>query len=88
MTTKDLFDFVIDELNSRNLKDKSRRLNALKQIKDFVKERYNDDVSCFRQNKNDFKDEYEKYKGKSLSGAESSAINELYNQFMLHDNEK
>lgn len=87
MTTKDLFKFVNDEYESRNLKS-NVRFNALEKVKDFVKKRYNDDVSCFRQNKNDFKDEYEKYKGKLLNGAESSAINELYNQFMLHDNEK
>lgn len=80
MTTEQLFKNVIAELNSRHLKS-NVRFNALGRIKEFVRKKYDYEISCFQQDKQSFKQEYKDYKDSELSGAESSAINELYNQF-------
>lgn len=86
MKTEELFNFVTEELNSRDLKCNAR-FNALEHVREFVRKRYNNDMSCFQQDKKCFKQEYEKYKNSAINGAESSAINEIYNQYMFHVND-
>lgn len=79
MTIEQLKTKVEEELNSRNLKCKAR-FSALDKVIPFIKDQYGSDTTSLPASKDDLKDAYKKYKGKELSGAESSAINELYNQ--------
>lgn len=73
---------VIAEYDSRNLKS-NVRYSALEKIDAFLRKQYfskNDDVKSLPADKNDVKDEYRKYKGAEPNSAESSVINEIYNQ--------
>ncbi len=79
MTIEQLKTFVEEELNSRNLKSKVR-FSALNKVVPFIKKQYGVDASSLPASKDELKDAYEKYKEKILNSAESSVINELYNQ--------
>lgn len=79
MTIEQLKALVEEELNSRNLKSRVR-FSALNKVIPFIKSQYGVDTSSLPASKDELKDAYEKYKGKFLNGAESSVINELYNQ--------
>ena len=79
MTIEQLKALVEEELNSRNLKSRVR-FSALNKVIPFIKNQYGVDTSSLPASKDELKDAYEKYKGKILNGAESSIINELYNQ--------
>ena len=73
---------VIAEYDSRNLKS-DVRYSTLKKIDTFLKEQYfsmSEDVKSLPADKNDVKDAYRKYKGAEPNSAESSVINEIYNQ--------
>lgn len=75
-----LKELVVKEYDNRHLKS-DVRYKALDKIIDFLKKNYGSSTNCFSIEKQKLKHEYERYKGKDLSGAESSAFNELYNQF-------
>ena len=79
-TLQTLQNNVKEEYDSRNLKCNAR-YNALDKIIDFIKTKYKGDSSILQCPKKEFKSLYESYKGKELNSAESSAINELYNQY-------
>ena len=79
MAIEQLKALVEEELNSRNLKSRVR-FSALNKVIPFIKNQYGVDASSPPASKDELKDAYEKYKGKILNGAESSVINELYNQ--------
>ena len=79
-TLQTLQNNVKEEYDSRNLKSNAR-YNALDKIIDFIKTKYKGDSSILQCPKKEFKSLYESYKGKELNSAESSAINELYNQY-------
>ncbi len=79
MTIEQLKALVEEELNSRNLKSRVR-FSALNKVTPFIKKQYGVDASSLPASKDELKDAYEKYKGKILNSAESSVINELYNQ--------
>lgn len=73
---------VVDELNSRNLADPSIRMNALNKICLYLAqtEYIKNGLIDFPEDKNELKKVYQNIKGKVLNGAESSVINEMYNQ--------
>lgn len=79
MTIEQLKTLVEEELNSRNLKSEVR-FSALNKVVPFIKKQYGVDASSLPASKDELKGAYEKYKGKILNSAESSVINELYNQ--------
>ena len=77
---------VSDELSSRNLKNPKIRGNALIKVCDFIKKQSNKYIMTngdliFPSDKDILKKEYERYKGYNLNSAESSIINEIYNQY-------
>ena len=73
---------VVDELNSRNLADPSIRMNALNKICLYLAqtEYIKNGLIDFPEDMNELKKVYQNIKGKVLNGAESSVINEMYNQ--------
>lgn len=82
MNWEELKKRVIAEYDSRNLKS-DVRYSTLKKIDTFLKEQYfsmSEDVKSLPADKNDVKDAYRKYKGAEPNSAESSVINEIYNQ--------
>ena len=79
MTIEQLKTLVIEELDSREL-ESIARYSALDKVIPFIKKQYGVDASSLPASKDELKDAYEKYKGKILNSAESSVINELYNQ--------
>lgn len=79
-TLQTLQNKVKEEYDSRNLKS-DVRYKALDKIIDFIKAKHQGDSSILQCPKKEFKSLYESYKGKKLNSAESSAINELYNQY-------
>lgn len=79
MTIEQLKTKVEKELNSRELNSKVR-FYALDKVIPFIKDQYGFDAASLPTSKENLKGSYKIYKGKDLSGAESSAINELYNQ--------
>ena len=79
MTIERLKALVIEELDSRELKSKAR-YSALDKIVPFIKKQYDVDVASLPASKEELKAAYEKDKGSAINGAESSVINELYNQ--------
>ena len=79
MTIEQLKTLVIEELDSRNLKSRVR-YSALDKIIPFIKRLYGVEVISLPKSKEELKVAYEKDKGSAISGAESSVINELYNQ--------
>ena len=79
MTIERLKALVIEELDSRELKSRAR-YSALDKIVPFIKKQYGVDVASLPASKEELKATYEKDKGSAINGAESSVINELYNQ--------
>ena len=79
MTIEQLKTKVEEELNSRELKSKAR-FYALDKVIPFIKDQYGFDAASLPTSKEDMKGAYKIYKGKDLNSAESSVINELYNQ--------
>lgn len=91
MTLNELKLSVIRELKNRNLKNPQIRKNALEKVCKYISEYeqiylHNQNV-ILPKDKNEFKNEYERYKneherykGIKINGAESSIINEIYNQ--------
>lgn len=79
MTIEQLKVLVEEELNSRELKT-GRRISSLNKVIPFIKKQYGVDVSSLPTSKVELKAAYEKYKGSEMNSAESSVINELYNQ--------
>ena len=82
MTVKEIRDQVSAVLDSRNLKQPSRRKNALKHVLSYIDNSnyisYGDII--LPQDKETFKQGYISHKVNNLNGAEKSAINEIYNQ--------
>ena len=80
MTLNELQQRLIDEYNSRPLKT-DRRYSALNKVMDFLKKEYKnikEDVSASLPNeKESLKAAYTEYRGKKISCAESSVINEF-----------
>lgn len=85
MTTTEIRNKVFAELDSRNWANPSIRKNALDHVLDFIKtSKYHKNGSVILpEDKRQFKQDYEVHKGKDLTGAESSVINEMYNQYGL-----
>ena len=85
MTTSEIRNKVFAELDSRPLAQPSRRKNALDHVLDYIKtSKYHNNGSVILPgDKREFKQDYEVHKGKNLTGAESSVINEMYNQYGL-----
>lgn len=85
MTTTEIRNKVFAELDSRNLANPSIRKNALDRVLDFIKtsKYHKNGAVTLPEDKRQFKQDYEVYKGKDLTGAESSVINEMYNQYGL-----
>ena len=83
MTLNELQQRMIAEYDKRNLKSKAR-YNALDKVMDFLKKEYKnvkEDVNASLPNeKESLKAAYTEYKGKKINCAESSVINEIYNQ--------
>ena len=85
MTLSQLTTAVQTEWNRRNLKSPQIRRNALKKIAEFIAvhapEYLVNGHVILPSDKNILKKNYERDKGTQLSGAESSSINEIYNQY-------
>ena len=84
MTLNQLKNAIISELSSRSLKDPQIRKNALekacKYITEYQQIYLHDQNVVLPKDKNEFKNEYERYKSTKMNGAENSIINEIYNQ--------
>ena len=80
MTLQELVSKVRQEYDSRNLKS-TVRYSALNNVANYIVRCHGGNLSVFNMDKKDFKDSYKKNKGRKINSAESSAINELYNQF-------
>lgn len=86
MKLSQLNEAVRKELGRRNLRNIKPRENALKKVCEFISAHASqyllDDGEIFLpSDKSRLKTDYELYKGKVLSGAESSIINEIYHQY-------
>lgn len=85
MILSQLITAVQTELNRRELKAPQIRGNALKKVAEFINVHASDySVNghiVLPSDKNILKKNYERYKGKQLNSAESSVINEIYNQY-------
>lgn len=85
MTLLQLKHAVKTELEGRPLTNPSIRLGALEHVVDFIEASGTAYLSGgnlrLPSDKNKLKSDYEHYKGKSITGAESSIINEIYNQY-------
>lgn len=75
---------IIEDLNTRNLKNPNIRINALNNLEGLLKSHFPDFIkdsqNKFKEvNKDEFKDKLGRYKenGK-LNSAESSIVNEIY----------
>ena len=73
MTIEQLKALVEEKLNSRNLKSRVR-FSALNKVIPFIKNQYGVDTSSLPASKDELK------AACAINGAESSVINELYNQ--------
>ena len=73
---------IIDDLNSRGLKDPSVRIRALERIEALMQEHYPqyiaDCVQLKQIGKTIFKKQLAEVKGRNLNSAESSVVNEIY----------
>ena len=74
---------IINDLNSRGLANPNIRINALERLEGIMKSHFKeilDDPSKLKKiDKNDLKERLSKFKSNgTLSGAESSVINEIY----------
>ena len=79
MTIEQLKALIVEELGSRELKSRAR-YSALDKIVLFIKKQYGVNATSLLASKEELKAAYEKDKGSAINGAESSVINELYNQ--------
>lgn len=82
MTLEEIAIKVRKELDRRNLKSNAR-YRALDKIVSYIRDFHNGSISVLQTPKSEFKHQYENYKigiGQAFSGAENSAINEIYNQ--------
>ncbi|MCX4334833.1 MAG: hypothetical protein OSJ55_08135 [Bacteroidales bacterium] len=75
---------IVAEYDSRNLKS-NVRYNAIDKIEDFIRQYYPQVIKDVKElehiDKKDLKMQYEqKWKRTRINGAESSVINEIYNQ--------
>ena len=84
MTLNQLKNAIISELSSRSLKEPQIRKNALEKVCKYITEYQqiylHDQNVVLPKDKNEFKNEYERYKSTKMNGAENSIINEIYNQ--------
>lgn len=83
MTIKEIRYQVLAVLDSRNLKQPSRRKNALEHVLSYIENSNwtsNGDI-ILPQDKETFKQRYMTHKGNNLNDAEKSIINEIYNQY-------
>ena len=81
MTTREMITLVDRFLDSRNLADPSIRKRAIRKVAAFIestKTYLDGNQLALPSDKNAFKAAYERYKGGDMSGAESSAINHMY----------
>ena len=86
MKLEELKKAVSDEFSSMNLKNPKIIWNYLIIFCDFLKKQINKYLMTnadliFPSDKDILKKEYERYKGYNLNSAESSIINEIYNQY-------
>lgn len=82
MTLSEIKQAVDRYLDSKNLKNPNIRKNALRKVLGFISIAYTHSAQVFLpSDKNELKDSYGKYKGYTLSGAESSVINHIYELF-------
>ena len=79
MTIEQLKALIVEELDSRELKSRAR-YSALDKVVPFIKKQYGVNTTSLPASKEEVKLAYEKDKGCEINGAESSVINELYNQ--------
>lgn len=83
MNWNELKQRIISEYDSRNLKSKVR-YDAIGKIENFIKQRHPQAMAEVTKltaiDKQHLKDQYTQQKGKNINGAESSVINEIYNQ--------
>ena len=81
MTWKELKKTIIAEYDSRNLKSRVR-YNAIERIEIFIEhaQAIKEVKKLMVVDKQCLKKQYVEQKGKSISGAESSVIDEIYNQ--------
>lgn len=82
MTLEEIAIKVRKELDRRNLKSNAR-YRALDKIVSYIRDFHNGSITVLQTPKSEFKHQYENYKiciGQAFSGAENSAINEIYNQ--------
>lgn len=83
MTWNELKKRIFAEYDSRKLKS-TARYNAIDKIENFIQQHYPQAIEEVKEimtiNKQQLKEQYTKQKGKNISGAESSAINEIYKQ--------
>lgn len=84
MTLNQLKNAIISELSSRSLKDPQIRKNALEKVCKYItvyQQIYLPDQNVILpKDKNEFKNEYVRYKNTKINGAGNSIINEIYNQ--------
>lgn len=85
MTIIEIRNKVVAELKLRNLQQPQRRKNALERVLEYIEQSqyYKDGNVLLPSDKKVLKRDYETHKGNDLSGAESSVINEIYNQYEL-----
>lgn len=83
MTWNELKKRIIAEYDSRNLKSQAR-YKALDKIEDFIKQCHPQAMAEITKltaiDKQYLKEQYAQQKGDNINGAESSVINEIYNQ--------
>lgn len=83
MTWEELKKRIIAEYDSRNLRSRVR-YNAIERIEIFIKQHHTQSIKEVKEliviDKQFLKRQYAEQKGKNISGAESSVINEIYNQ--------
>lgn len=82
MNWQEIKQSIIDDLNSRGLKDPSIRIRSLNNIEHLMKINLPEYIHApdnFKSiSKDDFNELLQKYKGKYLSSAEKSIVNEIY----------
>ena len=83
MTWTELKKTIIAEYDSRNLKSRVR-YNAIERIEIIIEQHHAQAIKEVKKlmvvDKQCLKKQYAEQKGKSISGAESSVIDEIYNQ--------
>jgi hypothetical protein len=83
MTWRELKKRIITEYDSRNLKSKVR-YNAIERVENFIEQYHTQAIEEVKElialDKQCLKTQYAEQKGRNISGAENSVINEIYNQ--------